>query len=191
MASTEQYPNGPTTFPTLNLLIARLNGPWHRQALRIFLIIVLAHWVEHVMQAIQVYALGWPRPQANGALGMVFPWLVTSEWLHYIYAFVMLIGLFVLRPAFVGRARRWWTIALVIQIWHHFEHLLLLGQALTHTTLFGRPVPTSILQLVFPRMELHLFYNAVVFVPMLIGMYYYAHPPAEETLVHTQAASQG
>jgi len=32
------------------------------------------------------------------------------------------------------------------------------------------------LQLVFPRVELHLFYNAVVFVPMVIGMYYHMFP---------------
>jgi hypothetical protein len=183
MASIEQFPNGPTTFPTINALIARLNGKWHRQALRIFMIIVLAHWVEHLMQAFQVYALGWRRTQANGALGMLFPWLVASEWLHYLYAIIMLIGLILLHPAFKGHARLWWTIALAIQVWHHFEHLLLLGQALTHTTLFGAPAPTSILQLLFPRMELHLFYNAVVFVPMLIAMYYHVNPPAGEVLV--------
>jgi len=47
--------------------------------------------------------------------------------------------------------------------------------------LFGRPVPTSIVQLWLPRVELHLFYNTVVFVPMVIGMYFHMFPPAEET----------
>jgi hypothetical protein len=36
---------------------------------------------------------------------------------------------------------------------------------------FGNAVPTSILQLWFPRLELHLFYNTVVFVPMVVAMY--------------------
>lgn len=180
MARIEGYPSGPTSFPTINALLTRLNGDLHRQALRIFMIIVLAHWVEHLVQAFQVYALGWRRPQANGALGMAFPWLVTSEWLHYFYAIVMLVGLIVLLPGFSGLSRRWWMIALAIQVWHHFEHLLLLVQALTRTPLFGSPVPTSILQLVFPRMELHLFYNAVVFIPMVIAMYYHIYLPAGE-----------
>jgi hypothetical protein len=32
-----------------------------------------------------------------------------------------------------------------------------------------------------PRVELHLFYNTIVFIPMLIGMYYHLFPPREET----------
>jgi len=160
--------------------IQRLNGQWHELALRVFMLITLAHWVEHVLQAIQIFALGWPRPQAGGALGFLFPWLVKSEWLHYGYAVVMLLALIVLRPAFQGRSRTWWNIALTIQFWHHIEHFLLLGQALAHTNLFGKPVPTSILQLVFLRAELHLFYNAVVFIPMLVAMYYHLWPSASE-----------
>src|SRR5581483_7656148 len=67
-------------------LIAALNGPWHKRAMQVFLVIVLGHWAEHILQAIQVFVLHWPRPEARGALGMVFPWLVTSETLHYGYA---------------------------------------------------------------------------------------------------------
>lgn len=188
MASIEQYPSGPTSFPTLNTLLARLNGDLHRRALGIFTIIVVAHWVEHIVQAFQVYALGWPRPRSNGALGMAFPWLVTSEWLHYFYAIVMLVGLIVLLPGFSGLSRRWWLIALAIQVWHHFEHLLLLIQALIRAPFFGAAAPTSILQLVFPRMELHLFYNAVVFIPMVIAMYYHIYPPVGEDLPRCNCA---
>src|SRR5258708_30592319 len=144
-------------------LMVDLNGKWHETGLRVFLLIVLAHWAEHIFQIVQIFVLNWPRPQALGALGLVFPWLVQSEWLHYIYAFLMLIGLIILRPGFQGRARFWWNIALVIQVWHHFEHLLLLGQALTHTYLFGGTVPMSVLQVFFPRVELHMFYNTIVF----------------------------
>ncbi len=158
----------------------RLNGQWHELALRVFMVIALAHWAEHVLQAIQIFVLKMPRPQALGALGFVFPWLVKSEWLHYFYAIVMLVALIVLRPAFQGRSRTWWNIALWIQVWHHIEHLLLLGQVLVGVNLFGKPVPTSILQLFFLRAELHLFYNAVVFIPMLVAMYYHLWPPASE-----------
>jgi len=165
-----------TTHRDQGTLMSTLNGRAHRLALTLFLLIVLAHWAEHIAQAIQIWGLGWPRPKARGVLGVPFPWLIKQEWLHYGYALVMLVGLIALRPGFVGRARTWWTVALVIQVWHHFEHLLLLIQALTHNNLMGKPVPTSVLQLFLPRVELHLFYNAVVFLPMVVAMFLHLRP---------------
>jgi len=159
---------------------ARLNGPWHRTALRVFSVIVLAHLAEHIVQAWQVYVLGWPLMEARGILGQSFPWLVHSEVMHYGYALIMLIGLWLFLPGFVGRARKWWLAALIIQFWHHFEHLLLQAQVVFGHNLFGRPVPTSIIQLWIPRLELHLFYNTIVFVPMAVAMYYHLLPPAED-----------
>jgi hypothetical protein len=159
---------------------SQLNERRHKAAVGLFLVIVLAHWAEHVAQAIQIYTLGWPIPEARGVLGLPFPWLVTSEWMHYGYALIMLIGLILLRRGFTGRSRTWWQIALGIQVWHHFEHLLLLIQAMTGTYLAGRPVPTSIIQLLIPRVELHLFYNAVVFVPMVVAMLLHRRPREAE-----------
>jgi hypothetical protein len=161
-------------------LIERLNGPWHKRALQIFLVIILAHWAEHLAQAYQVYVLGWPPHKAGGALGQAFPWLVHSETLHYGYAVIMLVGIWALLPGFVGRARQWWLVALVIQFWHHIEHALLQDQVIFGHNLFGRAVPTSILQLWFPRLELHLFYNTLVFIPMMVGMYYHLYPSEPE-----------
>src|SRR5688572_10855918 len=161
--------------------LERLNGPRHELALQVFMVIVLGHWAEHLLQAFQIYALGWPVPEALGALGYFFPYLVRSELLHYGYAVVMLAGLFVLRPGFMGiEDRRWWTIALSIQFFHHFEHLLLQGQYLLGQNLFDRPVPTSLLQLWLPRVELHLFYNTIVFIPMAVAMYFHMFPPVWE-----------
>jgi hypothetical protein len=161
-------------------LYEKLNSQWHERALQVFMFIVLAHWGEHLVQAYQIYVMGWPRPKANGILGLWYPWLIKSEVLHYGYAVVMLAGIWILRKGFTGRARTWWTVALVIQFWHHIEHLLLIGQSTFHHNLFGKPVPCSILQLVVPRVELHLFYNAVVFIPMVIGVYYHMFPPEGE-----------
>ena len=158
----------------------KLNTTWHERALQVFMFIVLAHWGEHLFQAYQIYVMGWPRPKANGLLGLWYPQLIKSEQLHYGYALVMLIGLWVLRKGFVGRARTWWTVALVIQFWHHIEHFLLIWQATAHHNFWGKPVPFSFLQLVIPRVELHLFYNSVVFVPMVIGMYYHMFPSENE-----------
>jgi hypothetical protein len=160
----------------------RLNGVNHELALRLFMAVVLAHWAEHLMQALQIYAFGWPVPQAKGALGYFFPWLVTSETMHYGYAVVMLIGLWSLRAGFTGvEDRRWWTIALCIQFFHHIEHALLQLQVILGHNFFGRPVPTSIAQLWVPRVELHLFYNTIVFIPMVIGMYYHLFPREQDT----------
>lgn len=147
-----------------------LNTRYHKAALLVFLVVVVAHWMEHIAQAVQIYVFGWAHARAGGVLGLVFPWLVMSEWLHYGFAVVMLVSFVVLRHGFVGRARTWWMVALWIQVWHHFEHFLLLSQALAGTHLLDRTVPTSIAQLVFPRVELHLFYNALVFAPMVVAM---------------------
>jgi hypothetical protein len=159
----------------------KLNSRWHERALQGFMIIVFAHWAEHLFQAYQIYVMKWPRPMANGMLGMCYPWLIQTEILHYGYALAMLIGLWVLRKGFVGISHNWWMVALWIQVWHHFEHFLLIYQATTHHNFWGRHVPTSILQLFFPRVELHLFYNSIVFIPMVVAMYYHMFPPADQT----------
>ncbi|MGH9163786.1 MAG: hypothetical protein ACRD2X_27870 [Vicinamibacteraceae bacterium] len=162
-------------------LMERLNGPWHERALQIYTAIVLAHWAEHLFQALQIYVLGWPVPEARGALGYFFPWVIRSETLHYGYAVVMLVGFWVLRQGFTGtRDRRWWMIALWIQFFHHIEHAILQTQAILGQNLFGLPVPTSLVQLWVPRVELHLFYNTIVFVPMVIAMYYHMFPGRSE-----------
>ena len=161
-------------------LVERLNTVWHERALQLFMVIVLAHWAEHLVQAYQIYALGWPLPEARGVLGLWYPWLVGSEVLHYGYALIMLSVIWVLRSGFEGRSYTWWMVAFWIQFWHHIEHGLLQGQAILGENLFNSPVPVSILQLVIRRPELHLIYNAAVFIPMIIGMYYHLFPSTEE-----------
>ena len=80
--------------------------------------------------SLQIYVLGWPVPEARGALGMVFPWLIKSESLHYGYALVMLTGLWMLRSGFTGKVDHfWWMTALWIQFFHHIEHGILQTQA--------------------------------------------------------------
>ncbi|HEY4905001.1 MAG TPA: hypothetical protein VIH89_16120 [Candidatus Sulfotelmatobacter sp.] len=158
----------------------KLNTRWHERGLQIFMLIVLAHWAEHLFQAYQIYVMNWPRPKANGLVGLWYPWLIKSETLHYGYALAMLIGIWIFRKGFTGVSHTWWMVAFWIQFWHHIEHFLLIFQATTHHNFWGKPVPCSVLQLVFPRVELHLFYNSIVFIPMVIGMYYHMFPPESE-----------
>lgn len=165
--------------------LTKLNSEWHEFALQGYMFIVLSHWAEHLVQAFQIFVLGWPRRESLGLIGQFIPWAFESEILHYAYALVMLIGLWIFRSGFKGRGLYWWNMAFAIQFWHHIEHLLLQGQYLAGQNLFGSPVPISILQLWVPRVELHLFYNTVVFVPMVIAMYYHMFPNEEESSAHS------
>ena len=37
-------------------------------------------------------------------------------------------------------------------------------------------------QIWIPRIELHLIYNMLVFIPMVVAMYYHVYPPARDTV---------
>lgn len=149
------------------------NSRRHNLWLKIFAGLMVAHWAEHLVQAYQVYVLGYPRHHARGLLGQVFPWLMHSEWLHFGYALLTLLGVLMLWSGFTGTARKWWNAALVISVWHLFEHTLLFAQAQGNFFLWGAKEPTSVLQLFLPRVELHLFYNSLVTVPIVVAMLIY------------------
>lgn len=175
-----QRPETQTVRGALRNLVNVLNGPAHERALYVYTVVVLMHWVEHIFQAFQIFVLGWPRPESGGAVGLLIPWLVKTEIMHWSYAAFMIAGLFLLLPGFAGRSRIWWIVSLVIQAWHFVEHSLLQLQAILGINFFGAQVPTSVFQIWFPRPELHLFYNAIVFIPMVIAMYYHMYPPKSE-----------
>ncbi|MEO8576120.1 MAG: hypothetical protein ABI556_05445 [Gemmatimonadales bacterium] len=162
-------------------LIQTLNTRWHKTALLGFLAIVLFHWMEHIIQAYQFFVLHWARPMSMGLVGMYYPWLMKTEVLHYGLALVMVVLLWVLQKGFTGKSHTWWMIAFWIQFWHHFEHFILFYQAQTHRFWFGGAVPTSVGQIWVSRIELHLFYNVLVFIPMVVAMYYHMYPPENET----------
>jgi hypothetical protein len=160
---------------------AELNAGRERRrfeaALVLFAAVVAAHLAEHVVQAVEIAVLGWPRPEARGVLGLIFPWLISSEILHYGYAIAMLIGLVALRPGMrvCAPAATMWSVALWIQVWHHAEHLSLLYQAWSGNFFLAPGAPTSFLQLIpgVQRVELHFAYNVVVAVPMAVAMWCY------------------
>ena len=173
----QHFADGPSTG-----FFDSLNTRWHKVALQGFLVIVLFHWAEHLIQAYQFWGLHWTRQQSMGLLGMYYPWLMKTEALHYGFALVMLIGLWVLRKGFAGTSHKWWMASFWIQFYHHFEHAILFYQANTHHYWFGGKVPTSIGQIWIPRIELHLIYNTLVFIPMVVAMYYHVYPPARDAV---------
>lgn len=185
------------TLPSyLSRIVRALNGRWHKLAMLIFMVVILSHLSEHIAQVFQLWVLGWPRKECMGLLGLAYPWMMKSEALHYGHALFMLVGLALLRPAVVGTARLWWDTAFAIQFWHHIEHALLFGQAIIHDNFNDFAAPVSIAQLVaqyfsgqpfagqpwMPRIELHLFYNLIVLIPMLVALYYHRFPPTGKSL---------
>jgi hypothetical protein len=157
--------------------------------LKIFVAIMMAHWLEHIFQAYQVYVIGYERHHAMGMLGQLYPWLGHSEWMHFGYAVLTWLGLVFLRHEFSGSARTWWDAALIIQIWHLFEHTLLFVQAQGRFTLWGANEPTSVLQLLWPPIELHLFYNSSVTVPIVIALFVSRRGNSRASQIVTEARS--
>jgi hypothetical protein len=189
----------PRHFPLVDPLVSAyqglvriLNGKWYKPAMIIFMTVTFFHLSEHLAQVFQLWILGWKRPECLGLIGLWQPWLMKTEWLHYGHALFMLLGLALLRPSILGKALWWWNIAFVIQFWHHIEHALLLGQAIIRDNLSGFVAPVSIAQVIaqyfsgrpfvgqpwLPRIELHLFYNLIVFIPMMIALYFHRFPPS-------------
>jgi hypothetical protein len=159
---------------TNRILFRPFSEVWFRRLLILYLVLIVTHFAEHVLQLIQAAFLAWPRPEAGGLLGLWSPQLLTNESLHFSYNLMQLLGLLVLSYHVTGRAQTWWRIAIVVQLWHFFEHFLLQSQWLTSIFLFNADKQTGVGELLLPRLELHFIYNALVFVPTMIGVYFYA-----------------
>ncbi|WP_051304115.1 hypothetical protein [Calidithermus chliarophilus] len=161
--------------PLVSKFLDSLNGKHHRLALVLFMVVATAHFLEHVCQITQIHVLGWPAKQAGGILGLLLPQLAASEVLHSSWNTLQLAGLLLLQPGFRGRGRAFtfWTAAIAVQIWHWLEHALLQAQYLSGYYLFGKAKQTSVLELFFPRADLHFTYNLLVFTPTVIALVLY------------------
>lgn len=125
------------------------------------------HFSEHIAQLIELYVLKMPRPECLGLLGLFYPYLMHSEWLHYAHALLMLAGLYYFKHE--ASLYSWWITTVWLQQYHHLEHLILLTQAIIGINLLNSPKPISIGQLWFPRLELHFAYNLIVLIPMILA----------------------
>jgi hypothetical protein len=135
-----------------------------------FNIIVLLHFAEHIAQVVQLYLLHWERSHCLGILGIPFPWLIHSEWLHYLYSLFMLVGVWLIYLS--KYSNNWWYITLILAFYHHFEHAQLLEQAIAGVNFFDAPHPVSLFQAAIgaERIELHFFYNLIVLIPMIVAI---------------------
>ena len=145
--------------------------------MKLFGALMIAHWLEHIFQAYQVYVQHVDRACALGLLGMKYPWLIRTESIHFGFAVLTLAGFWWAAQNYFESwtATKVWAAGMLFSIWHLFEHLLLFIQAMLH-----RPHPTSILQVFFPRIELHLFYNSVVTILMIAALVIESRQPKFE-----------
>jgi hypothetical protein len=151
----------------------RLQGRQYQVALYFYMALVAGHFIEHIIQLIQLYVLHMPRAMSMGVLGLYLPGLMRSEVLHLSYNLMQLLGLLLLAHGIYGQARQWWNVAIVLQCWHFFEHALLQGQWVYGRYLFGAPKQTSIGELFLPRIELHFLYVTLVVVPTAMALYHH------------------
>lgn len=148
---------------------------WQRRLILGFMVIAGGHFAEHLVQLVQYVILGWSVREAGGILGLWFPGLAASEYLHSGWNTLQLTGLILLWPLFrlQGTAAFFWRLAIIAQTWHWLEHVLLQLQYVTGYYLFNAIKQQGFLELFFPRLELHFVYNLVSFTPTLIAVLLY------------------
>lgn len=143
-----------------------------KYGMKIFGALMIAHWLEHIFQAYQVYVLHMNRMCALGMLGMKYPWLVRTESLHFVFAWLTFVMFYFAGIGYFSSqsAIKLWILGWAASFFHLVEHSLLFAQAVTHHYMFGATQPTSLLQQFFPRIELHLFYNSIITLLMILSL---------------------
>ena len=82
----------------------KLNTRWHERGLQIFMLIVLGALGRASCPGLPDLCHGMAAPEGQWACSVCgIPWLIQTETLHYGYALVMLIGIWVFRKGFTGR----------------------------------------------------------------------------------------
>jgi hypothetical protein len=128
------------------------------------------HVVEHVVQLLQVFALGVPEDDALGLLGYVLQFNGTEEWLHLGYNTLYLVALYVLilplwriTPAVISTRAFWFFVvaSVWIESWHIVEHGVIISHVIANG---GCPCPgIGDVALGLSDTILHFFYNAIAY----------------------------
>jgi len=126
----------------------------------------VGHVGEHVVQIVQLRVLGLDAEHAHGVFGAL-----DIEWVHFVWNAWILLAVGLLLVGF--RRNRWLWLTLPLAAWHLGEHAVLIAIYLANGTaghpgllarggLIGGGLPLA-------RAELHLLYNLVETLPLLIG----------------------
>lgn len=144
----------------------RIAGAW----LALYLVLAVTqtgHVMEHVVQVAQLRVLGLSGHHAHGIFGAL-----DIEWVHFTWNAWVLAAVVVL---LIGRpGNRWLWVAAPLAAWHLLEHTFLIVTYLVTGVegtpgllamggLLGNGLPVA-------RAELHLFYNVLETIPLLMGL---------------------
>jgi hypothetical protein len=137
------------------------------------------HVFEHIVQLIQVFALGIPDEEALGLLGYVFQFQGTEEWLHLVFNVTYLLTLYALllplRNLTPGRVPDWafatFAVGAVgLESWHVVEHAVIISNVIRNN---GYPCPgIGDAALGLSDKVLHFGYNAAAYASTLPAFWY-------------------
>ncbi len=150
-------------------VLSMLQGPRSIGYFLVFLGVALIiqgfHAMEHIVQSLQVFVFGVPRPQAGGLLGSA----IDFPWVHFTYNFFFFIALAWATAWAFGlggfrRFDRWamWVliIAAGIQTYHAGEHVIQITQELA----VGTARPPGFIGFFQDNVVVHLLLNVVEWV---------------------------
>lgn len=157
----------PWLLPIIDVVVAtwRTAGAW----LALYFVLALTqtgHVMEHVVQVTQLRILGLSGAHARGVFGAL-----DIEWVHFAWNAWVLVAIVAL---LLSRQRNLWLwIAAPLATWHLLEHTVLIVLYLV-TGSEGNPGLLAMGGLLanglpLARPDLHLLYNLVETVPLLIG----------------------
>lgn len=133
-----------------------------------------AHFVEHIIQLVQIHVLRVPEADALGALGALFAFHGTEEWLHLGFNLALLTALLWFQPAVrdaLGATARPYRLYVFlgagVELWHVVEHLVVTGNMIANGG--GCPCP-GIFDRFVPETLLHLGYNAAALTGLTAGV---------------------
>lgn len=130
------------------------------------------HVLEHIVQSIQVFVFGVPRPMAGGLLGSA----IDFPWVHFVYNFTLFLALvWVAAWAYgLGGFRRFdrigmWCllIAAGIQTYHAGEHIIQISQEFA----VGTQRPPGFIGFFQDNVVVHLLLNTVEWVLPFIAFW--------------------
>jgi hypothetical protein len=146
-----------------------LSAPWF-WFMTAVIVIQGGHVVEHVIQLVQVSALGVPEQDALGLLGEVVQFNGTEEWLHlgyntfYLLAlYALIIPLWRLKGTVLPATAFWFFLAASVwlETWHMVEHGVIIANVIQNG---GCPCPgIGDAALGVSDAVLHFLYNALAY----------------------------
>lgn len=153
------------------IFLAETRWTWQNYDwLALFYVLVISqagHFVEHVVQMVQLHVLDLGGEEARGVFGQL-----DVEWVHLAWNTWVLAALALLLRRF--RQNSWLFVSLAAGLWHQLEHVYIVSQ---YVGASGDPGGPGLLArggliaggLPLSRPDLHFWYNVVETVPIVLA----------------------